>query len=116
MAHSGIDRMSAAKSEYPVQSLGQKRGRLHVRKPQTKEEIENDSPPNTIVVEQWICFLLGFACMTCGAWGICMRAGHVPLPQHIASLRSLYLPALRFTAAACLGSGLVLIRRGWSHL
>ena len=116
MAHLGIDRMSAAKSQYPVQTFGREPRNLHGPKLQTKEGVENYTPRNTIVVEQWICFLLGFACVAFGVWGICMRPGHVLLHQHIAWLRSLYLPALRFTAAACLGTGLVLIRRGWSHL
>lgn len=70
----------------------------------------------TIVVEQWICFVLGFVCMAFGAWGICMRPGQYALSKYIAWLGSLYVPVLRVTAVACLGMGLVLLRRGWTHL
>ena len=77
---------------------------------------QKNTPTNTIVVEQWICFVLGFACMAFGAWGIFMRTGQGALSKHIAWLGSLYAPSLRLTAIACLGLGMVLIRRGWSHL
>ena len=34
-------------------------------------------PPQTIVIiEQWICFVLGFVCIAFGIWGICMKLGH----------------------------------------
>jgi hypothetical protein len=54
--------------------------------------------------------------MTCGTLGICVRAGQYALSKHIGWLGSFYLPALRLTAVTCLGMGLMLIRRGWSHL
>ena len=117
MAHSGADRVLTAKGEYPVQGFGRHAGSVRGRKMQKEEEVEpNSAPPNTLVVEQWICFLLGFACMAFGAWGLYMRPGWHPLSEHIAWLGSLYVPVLRLTAAACLGMGVVLIRRGWSHL
>ena len=116
MAHSGADRVLTAKVDYPVQDVGQRHGDVRGRRMRKQEEVEQKSAPaNTIVVEQWICFILGFACAAFGAWGICMRAGHA-LSRQIAWLGSLYVPALRLTATACLGMGLMLIRRGWSHL
>lgn len=116
MAHSGAGRVLAAKGEYPVQGFGHDAGSVRGRKMRKKEEAERSTPPNTIVVEQWICFVLGFACIAFGAWGLYMRPERHPLSNQIAWLGSLYVPALRLTAAACLGMGLVLIRRGWSHL
>jgi hypothetical protein len=115
MAHSSVDRILAAKGREPVQDFGP--GRLPRRRMPNNEEIEQkNTPPNTIVVEQWICFVLGFACMAFGAWGIGMRPGPYALSKHIAWLGSLYVPALRLTAVTCLGMGLILLRRGWSHL
>jgi hypothetical protein len=130
MAHSDISRTLATKGGYPVQVSSPVSGSLHgdiggldrepasaVRKIGKKEEKEQkDAPPGTIVIEQWICLVLGFACMAFGIWGICMRLGQYALPASIAWLGSLYVPALRVTAVACLGMGVVLIRRGWTHL
>jgi hypothetical protein len=83
-----------------------------------KKEASEQRPviPRTIVVEQWICFVLGLVCMAFGAWGICMRPGQYALSEYIAWLGSLYVPALRVTAVACLSMGLVLLRRAWTHL
>lgn len=86
------------------------------RIPQQEETGQRSPSPNTIVIEQWICFVLGFACMAFGAWGIYVRPGQHALSRHIAWLGSLYAPLLRLTAIACLGVGLMLMRRGWSHL
>jgi hypothetical protein len=129
MAHLGISRILTAKGGYPVQGSGP--GSLHGdvgyldherppgarRKMRKREKIEQKgASPKTLVVEQWICFVLGFVCMAFGAWGICMRPGQHALSEYIAWLGSLYVPALRLTAVACLGMGVMLIRRGWSHL
>ena len=131
MAHLGISRILAAKGGYPVQGssrdpgglygnvgyLGRERTLSAGREKRKKEENEQRrASPRTIVVEQWICFVLGFVCMAFGAWGICMRPGQYALSEYIAWLGSLYVPALRLTAVACLGMGVMLIRRGWSHL
>ena len=117
MIHSGTDRALAAKGGYPVQDFGHGPSSLRGHKMRKKEEAEQKSAPaNSIAVEQWLCFVLGFACMAFGAWGICMRPGQDVLSEYMAWLRSLYVPALRLTAVACFGVGLVLIRRGWSHL
>ena len=117
MAHSGAGRILAAKGVYPVQDSGPRPGSLRGRKIGKKDEIEQKgTPPKTTVVEQWICFVLGLACMAFGAWGICMRPGQYVFSEYIAWLGSLYVPALRLTAVACLGVGAMLIRRGWSHL
>ena len=117
MAHSSPGRILAAKGGYPVQDFAQRPGSLCGRRMRKREEIEpRSAPSNKIVVEQWVCFVLGFACVAFGAWGICMRPGQHALSKQIAWLGSLYVPALRLTAAACLGMGLELMRRGWSHL
>ena len=116
MAHSDTGRVLTAKGRYLVHDFGHHAGTLHGRKMRKQEEVAKSAPPNTIVVEQWICFVLGFACMAFGAWGIFMGAGQGIPSKHIAWLGSLYVPALRLTAVACFGVGLVLIRRGWSHL
>lgn len=116
MTHSGAGRTLPAKGRYPVQDFGHRPGSLRKRKIRKKEEIEQKSAPSgTIVVEQWICFMLGSACTALGAWGIFMRLGPYALSEYIAWLGSLHVPVLRLTAVACLGMGLMLIRQGWSH-
>jgi hypothetical protein len=129
MAHLGISRILTAQGGYPVQGSGL--GSLHGdvgffdrerpsgarRKMRKREKIEQKgASPKAIVVEQWICFVLGFVCMAFGAWGICMRPGQYALSEYIAWLGSLYMPAIRLTAVACFGMGVMLIRQGWSHL
>jgi hypothetical protein len=117
MARSGTGRILVAKGGHPVQDSGPSPGSLRGRKVGKKEEIEQkETPPRMIVVEQWICLVLGLACMAFGVWGICMRLGQYALSGYIAWLGSLYVPALRLTAVACLGIGVMLIRRGWSYL
>jgi hypothetical protein len=131
MAHLGISRIWAAKIGYPVQGsssdsgshygnagyLDRERALSARRKVRKKEEKEpRRAPTKAIVVEQWICFVMGFVCVAIGVWGLCMEPGQYPLSAYIAWLGSLYVPALRVTAVACLGMGLVLLRRGWAHL
>jgi hypothetical protein len=131
MAHSGAGRTLAAKGRYPVQIFNHGPGSLHPavgyldrdrassagRRVGKKEgSKQQGAPPATIVVEQWICFVLGFVCMVCGTWGICMKSGQSVLSTYIAWLGSLYVPALRITAAVCLGLDVMLVRRGWAHL
>jgi hypothetical protein len=129
MAHSGISRIWAAKGEYPVQGSSRDPGShygnvayrdraLSARRKARKEEEKEQRrpPPKTIVVEQWICFVMGFVCLAFGVWGICIEPGQYAPSAYIARLGSLYVPVLRVTAVACLGMGLVLLRRGWTHL
>ena len=70
------------------------------------------SRPTVVALEQWFCFLLGIACIVFGAWGICMKPSEGILPARLTWLGSAYVPALRLTAAACLGMGLALVRLG----
>jgi hypothetical protein len=131
MAHLGISRILAAKGGYPVQGSSRDPGSLYrnvgyldreralsagrgVRK--KEEDEQRRVPPKTIVVEQWICFVLGFVCMAFGIWGICMKPGQDALSAYIAWLGSLYMPTLRVTAVVCIGLGVILARRGWAHL
>jgi hypothetical protein len=131
MGSLGTSRMLVAKGGYSVQGSSSDPGSLYgnvgyldreralsagreVRKKEDNEQ--RGAPPKTIVVEQWICFVLGIVCMAFGVWGICMRPAQYALSEYIAWLGSLYVPALRLTAVACLGMGVMLIRRGWSHL
>jgi hypothetical protein len=131
MAHLGISRILAAKGGYPVQGSSRDPGSLYrnvgyldreralsagrgVRK--KEEDEQRRVPPKTIVVEQWICFVLGFVCMAFGIWGICMKPGQDALSAYIAWLGSLYMPTLRVTAVVCIGLGVMLARRGWAHL
>ena len=131
MAHSAAGRALAAKGRYPVQVFDRGPGSLHAdvgyldrerassagRRMWKREGNELQGTPSaTIVVEQWICFVLGFVCMACGIWGICMKSGQSALSTSVAWLGSLYVPALRVTAAVCLGLGVMLVRRGWAHL
>ncbi|MCU1224864.1 MAG: hypothetical protein JWQ42_2957 [Edaphobacter sp.] len=123
MAHSGAGRTLAAKGggsgslHGNVGYLDRERALSAGPKVRKKEEDEQKGTlPKAIIVEQWICFVLGFACMAFGIWGICMKPGQYAHSAYIAWLGSLYVPALRVTAVACLGMGVVLIRRGWTHL
>ena len=131
MAHLGISRILTAKGGYPVQdssrdpsslygnvgNLDRERTLSAEREVRKKEEKEpRRAPPGTIVIEQWICFVMGFVCVVIGVWGLCMEPGQYAPSAYIAWLGSLYVPALRVTAVACLGMGLVLLRRGWTHL
>ena len=131
MARSGAGRTLASKGRYPVQVFDRGPGSLHAdvgyldhertlsagRRMWKKEgSKQQGAPPATIVVEQWICFVLGFVCMACGIWGICMKSGQSALSTSIAWLGSLYVPTLRVTAAVCLALGVMLVRRGWTHL
>lgn len=124
MAHSDIGQLSAAKGGFPVEGPRSLRGvvgyldreRSLSAKPKREKIEQKGAPPKTIVVEQWICFVLGFACVAFGIWGICMKPGLDALSASIAWLGSLYVPALRMTAVACVGMGLVLLHQGWMHL
>ena len=79
-------------------------------------EQKSAQPKTIVVIEQWICLVLGLVCMAFGMWGICMTPEPDALSVYIAWLGSLYVPTLRVTAVVCLGLGLTLIRRGWAHL
>jgi hypothetical protein len=79
-------------------------------------ERKSAQPTTIVVIEQWICFILGLVCMAFGVWGICMKPGQDPLSVYVAWLGSLYVPTLRVTAVVCVGLGLMLIRLGWAHL
>ena len=81
-----------------------------------RDEQESAQPKTIVVIEQWICLVLGVACIALGMWGICMKTGQDALSEHIAWLGTLYIPTLRVTAVVCVGLGLMLIRRGWTHL
>jgi hypothetical protein len=127
MAHSDIGQLSAAKGGYEAQGPGSLHGEVGYldrnralssrRRMRKREKTEHKgAPPKTIVVEQWICFVLGFACVVFGIWGTFMKPGLDALSASIAWLGSLYLSAWRMTAVACFGMGLVLLRRGWTHL
>jgi hypothetical protein len=82
-----------------------------------REDKRKSAQPTTIVViEQWICFVLGLVCMAFGLWGICMKPEQDALSAYIAWLGSLYVPTLRVTAIVCVALGVMLIRLGWTHL
>ena len=80
------------------------------------DEQKNAQTTTIVVIEQWICLVLGVACMALGMWGTCMKAGQDALSEYIAWLGPLYIPTLRVTAVVCVGLGVVLIRRGWRQL
>jgi hypothetical protein len=131
MAHSGAGRTLPAKGRYPAQVFDCGPGSLRVDvgyldpahasspEPRTwkKEETERQgAPPTKIVVEQWICFVLGCLCIAFGICGLCIESGQSALSSYMAWLGSLYVPTLRVTAMVCVGLGVTLIRRGWAHL
>jgi hypothetical protein len=131
MAHSGAGRPLPIKGRYSakVSDRGPSSLRVDVgyldrepissagRRAWKKEGNERqDAPSDKIVIEQWICFVLGFFCMAVGIWGLCIKSGQSALSSYIAWLGSLYVPTLRVTAIVCIGLGIMLIRRGWAHL
>jgi hypothetical protein len=132
MADTGIGRILTSKVISPIQgydrgirslhgdvgSLGHKHT-LSVG-PGVREkgggEQESAHPKMSVVIEQWICLILGLICMAFGMWGICMKPEPGALSEYIAWLGSLYVPTLRVTAVVCIGLGVMLARRGWAHL
>jgi hypothetical protein len=68
--------------------------------------------PNVIVVEQWLCLLLGLVCMVCGILGMCLKYSQVPSSPYIPWLGSAFGPILRLTAISCFALGAVLVRLG----
>jgi hypothetical protein len=79
-------------------------------------EQENAQPKMIVVIEQWICLVLGLVCMVFGMWGTCIKPEQDALSACIAWLGSLYIPTLRVTSVVCIGLGVMLARRGWVHL
>ena len=76
------------------------------------DERKRAQPTTIVVIEQWICFVLGLVCLAFGMWGICMKPEQDALSAYIAWLGSLYVPTLRVMAVVCVGLGVMLIRRG----
>src|ERR1700678_2220209 len=111
MADIGVGRILRTEVISPIQSYDRDTGSLHedvgalrrertlsvgqdVRKKgrgkQKRAQLER-----IVVVEQWICLVLGLVCMGFGLWGIWMEPEQDALSAHIAWLGSLYTPTLR---------------------
>ena len=132
MADTGIGRILTTKVISPIQGYDRGAGSLHeevghlgreralnVGRGITKkggDEQKSAQPTTIAVIEQWICLVLGLVCMAFGMWGICMKPEQDALSAYIAWLGSLYMPTLRVTAVVCIGLGVMLARRGWTHL
>jgi hypothetical protein len=131
MADTGTSRIFATKVISPIQSYDRGTRSLHedvghLSRERTLSvgqgvrekggEQESAQPKMVVVIEQWICLVLGLVCMAFGMWGICVKPGQDALSAYIAWLGSLYLPTLRVTAVVCIGLGVMLARRGWAHL
>jgi hypothetical protein len=131
-ADTGTGRISATKVISPIQRYDHDTRSLHgkveyvsrertlsagqgVREKGAGEQ-ESAQPKTIVVIEQWICLVLGLVCMAFGMWGICMKPEQDALSEYIAWLGSLYIPMLRVTAVICIGLGVLLARRGWAHL
>jgi hypothetical protein len=81
-------------------------------KKNTKEERKDSRFGLIVAIEQWICLVLGIACIVSGTWGVFLKLSQNALPADLAWLAMAYVPTLRITAVACLAMGLVLVRRG----
>ena len=128
MVDTGTSRTLATKVISPIQSYDRATRSLHedaghLRRERTsgagqgvKEkgggEQESAQHKTIVVIEQWICLVLGLVCMAFGIRGIYMK----PEQDALSELGSLYMPTLRVTAVVCTGLGVVLARRGWTHL
>jgi len=64
----------------------------HARSSERDEQAAMPTRPNIVVAEQWLCFLLGFICMACGGWGICMKYSLDLSSGYISWLGSAYGP------------------------
>jgi hypothetical protein len=86
------------------------------RRKERKEESEESVFPLTliVVIEQWICLVLGIVCLVSGIVGIAMNPGQNDLSLDFPWSKSIYVPLLRITAAVCLALGVVLVRLGWA--
>ena len=132
MADTGTGRTLSTKVISPIQSYDRGTRTLHedvghLRRERTLSagqgvrekgggEQESAQPKMFVVIEQWICLVLGLVCMAVGMWGICMKPEQDALSAYIAWLGSLYIATLRVTAVVCIGLGVMLTRRGWAHL
>ena len=132
MADTGTDRILATTVISPIHSYDRGTSSLHedvkhlgrertlsVRQGVREKgggERKSAQPTTIVVIEQWMCLVLGLVCMAFGIWGICMKPEQDALSAYTAWLGSLYMPTLRVTAVVCIGLGVVLARRGWAHL
>jgi hypothetical protein len=123
----GTGRALAARNMSPIHGGGRpdKAGRLDPARTSSAERgmkknekgEKKDSRFKLIVaVEQWVCLALGVVCVASGMWGILLKVSQDGCPARLAWLASACVPTLRITAVACLVMGLMLMRRGWSHL
>jgi hypothetical protein len=103
--HEDVGRLSRARTASVGQRASEKGG----------GEQEIAQPKMIVVIEQWICLVLGLVCIAFGMWGICMKPQQDAFSAYIAWLGSLYIPTLRVTAVVCIGLGVMLTRRGWAH-
>jgi hypothetical protein len=123
MAGTGVGRMvavpgrsAASGSARSLQGTDRHLDRDDTLNPERRTEKKRGFPFGLIVViEQWLCLLLGIVCMISGTLGISMNPGLNDLPAHLAWAGLGYLPLLRITAAVCLALGVVLVRLGWTR-
>jgi len=126
MASAGAERISTTTDKPTIwgRSRGPHGGARHrdqedtssaERRKERKRKSEQNAFPLTLtgVIEQWVCLALGIACMLSGIVGVAMNPDQYELPVSIPWLKSIYVPLLRITAAACLTLGVVLICLGW---
>jgi hypothetical protein len=127
MAGAGTDRISTTTDKSAVwdgsrNPRGDVRRHDHedtlsvVRRKERKDESEESVLPLTliVVIEQWICLVLGIACLASGIVGIAMNPGQNDLSAGFPWSKSIYVPLLRITAAVSLALGVVLLRLGWA--
>ena len=128
IADTGTRRIMAATVISPIHGYDRGTGSLHEGvghvgrerplsvgqgvKEKGKDERKSAQPTTIVVIEQWMCLVLGLVCMAFGIWGICMKPEQDALSAYTAWLGSLYMPTLRVTAVVCVGFGVMLIRRG----
>jgi hypothetical protein len=127
MADAGTDRISATTGRPEAWGVSQNprggvrrrdyEGTLSAgRKKEKKEESKVSLFPLTltVVIEQWICLVLGIVCIVSGIAGAVMNPGQNDLSVDLPCSKSIFVPLLRITAAICLALGVVLLRLGWA--
>jgi hypothetical protein len=66
-----------------------------------------------VVIEEWICMVLGIICIVSGIVGLAMNPSQNDVAAGLSWLKSMYILLLRATATVCLALGAALVRLGW---
>jgi hypothetical protein len=66
-----------------------------------------------VVIEEWICVVLGIVCIVSGLVGLTMNPSQNDVASGLHCSKSIYMALLWATAVVCLALGIALVRLGW---